>query len=266
MALTPSNPMTPEEKRAQRDAAQEDVLLREVDEAVRQGDFEDFARTWGKPLLGGLILILALFGGYLVWQSRQEAAMEKDSEALVSALDQLEAGNLQSADERLAALAGEADGAAAANARILRGGIAAQQGRAAEAAKIFAEVAADEDAPQLLRDLARLREITTRFDSMEPVEAVAALKPLAVPGKPYFASAGELLGHAYLDMGKRAEAGAVFAQIAKDKDAPDPLRSRARQMAGILGVDAIEDVDTLLEEQGVARDSANGDGAAAPVQ
>lgn len=101
---------------------------------------------------------------------------------------------------------------------------------------------------------------------MEPAEAVAALKPLAVPGKPYFASAGELLGHAYLDLGKRAEAGAVFAQIAKDDTAPDPLRSRARQMAGILGVDAIEDVDTLLEEQGVARDSASGDGAAAPVQ
>ncbi len=265
MALTPSNPSSPEEKRAQRDAAEKDVLLREVDEAVRQGDFEDFTQKWGKPLIGGLILLLVLFGGYLYWQSRQEAAMEKDSEALVAALDQLQAGNLASADDELAALVGEADGAVGANARLLRAGIAAQQGRTDEAARLFAEVADSEDTPPALRDLARIREISTHFDTMDDAAIVAALKPLAVPGKPFFASAGEMLAHAYLDQGKQAEAGALFAQIAKDDDAPETLRSRARQMAGMLGVDAIEDVDTLLAEQGVDRGAADGANAAAPT-
>ena len=42
------------------------------------------------------------------------------------------------------------------------------------------------------------------------------------------------------------------------------MRSRARQMAGVLGVDAIEDVDALLEEQGVEREA--GEAKTLPLQ
>jgi hypothetical protein len=67
------------------------------------------------------------------------------------------------------------------------------------------------------------------------------LKPLAVPGKPWFGSAGELVAQAYLKQGKTEAAGALFGSIAKDKTVPDTLRRRARQLAGQLGVDAVED-------------------------
>ena len=74
------------------------------------------------------------------------------------------------------------------------------------------------------------------------------------------------VAHAYLDQDKRAEAGALFAQIAKDQTAPESVRSRARQMAGVLGVDAIEDVEALLAEQGVERESAAGEDAAVATE
>ena len=77
---------------------------------------------------------------------------------------------------------------------------------------------------------------------------ITRLKPLAVPGNPYFGSAGEMVAMAYLEQGKRQEAGTLFSSIAKDENVPDGLRSRSRQMAGLLGVDAIEDVDKVLEE------------------
>ena len=83
---------------------------------------------------------------------------------------------------------------------------------------------------------------------MPPADVVARLQPLAVPGKPYFGSAGELLAMAYLEQGKNREAGALFASIAKDETQPEGLRSRTRQMAGVLGVDAIVDVDEVLDE------------------
>ena len=69
MALTPSS----DQKRV----ASEDVLLREVDDAVRQDQYADFGRRYGKPLLAALVLGLAAFGGYLYWDHRQEAAMER---------------------------------------------------------------------------------------------------------------------------------------------------------------------------------------------
>ena len=67
------------------------------------------------------------------------------------------------------------------------------------------------------------------------------LKPLAVPGNPWFGSAGELVGMAYLKQNNTALAGPLFAAIARDKDAPETLRNRVRQLAGLLGVDAIDD-------------------------
>ena len=262
MVLTPKKELSREEKLAKRDAAEQEALLREVDDAVRQGDTEEFFTKYGKPLLVVLVLGLVGFGGYLFWDSRQEQAMEADSEVLVGALDQVEAGNLQTGYDQLEALAGEDRGGASAVAGLMRAGIAAEQDRPDEAARLFAAVAANESAPQALRDLAKLREVATRYDSLSSGEVISQLKPLAVPGKPFFASAGELVAHAYMDQGKNAEAGALFAQIAKDDDAPEGLRSRARQMAGVLGVDAIEDVDALLEEQGVDTQAADGEAAA----
>src|SRR3546814_17656093 len=80
-----------------RQIAQEEVLLREIDEAVRQDDLAQFARTYGRPLLGVVIAGVLAFGGYLLWQSREEAAMEAQSEKLVAALDKLQSGDVTDA-------------------------------------------------------------------------------------------------------------------------------------------------------------------------
>ncbi len=150
-----------------------------------------------------------------------------------------------------------ADGNAGAQtaARMLKAGIALEQGNAKEAGDLFAAVAADENAPQAMRDIATIREVATKYDTMKPADVIARLKPLAVPGKPFFGSAGELVAMAYLDQNKTKEAGAMFASIAKDESVPEGLRSRSRQMAGLYGVDAIEDVDKVLQELGSPQDA-----------
>ena len=265
MARKPKQELTRQEKKATRDAAEQEALLREVDDAVRQGDLQSFSEKYGKPLIAGIVLGLAAFGGFLYWQSEREADRERDGEVLVGALDQVEAGNLQTGADQLDDLAANGNGAARANAKLLQAGIAAQQGRSEDAATLFAQVADEGDTPPALRDLARIRLVATRFDAMKPAEVVAAMKPLAVPGKPFFGSAAELLANAYIEQGKNTEAGALFAQIAQDEDTPESLRTRARNVASVLGVDAIEDVDALLEAEGVGQDAAApGPGAGAP--
>ncbi|MCR2835141.1 tetratricopeptide repeat protein [Parerythrobacter lacustris] len=246
MALKPTSSSTPTDKKAQLQAAQDEVLLREIDDAVRQDQYADIARKHGKTILGIVAAFLLAFGAYLFWDSRQEAAIEADSEALVAALDQLDAGNLDSASAQLDVLIAESDGGVKSNAQMLKAGIAMEQGRNADAAKLFAAVAADADADPAIRDLATVREVAATFDQRKPADVIARLQKLATPGNAYFGSAGEMVAMAYLKQGKRAEAGALFAQIAKDEDVPETLRSRARQMAGLLGVDAIEDVDEII--------------------
>lgn len=186
--------------------------------------------------------------------------MERRSETLVSALDRLQAGDLAGASNQLDPLIAEGDGGAATQASLLKAGIAMEQGRTADAVELYAAVAADGDAPQLMRDLATIRQVAATFDSLEPAEVVSRLQPMAAPGKPFFGSAGELVAMAYLEQGKNPEAGALFASIAKDETQPEALRSRARQMAGVLGVDAIEDVDQVLDQMRAP------DGAGPPAQ
>ncbi len=249
MALPTDPTISREEALARRRATEEEALLREVDDAVRQDDLASFGQRYGRLLaLGAGVLVLG-FGGFLYWQDRADAARERQSETLVTALDQLQAGNLAAAASGVAELG--KDGAPGPNAAagLLIAGAAAEQGRTADAVAALTALTNNSSAPQALRDLAKLRLVALQFDSMDKGQVIAQLGPLARPDSPWFGSAGELVAMAYLEQGKRAEAGRLFADIARADDVPDQIRSRTRQMAGVLGVDAIADVDTLLKQQ-----------------
>ena len=230
---------------------EDDILIREIDEAVRQDDALNFVKKYGAAILGLVIAGLAGLGGYLWWDASRESKLETQSETIISALDLAGANDFKSASEKVAPLLADGSPAARAAARFIQAGAALEAGKDAEAAKIYAAIAADAEAPQALRDLAMVREVSVSFDQRKPADVIARLKPLAVPGHPLFGSAAELTAMAQLEAGNRREAGALFAAIAKDDALPETLRSRARQMAGLLGVDAIVDVTKLLKDDGV---------------
>ena len=216
--------------------------MREVDDALREDELKTFLQRFGIPLLVLVVVLLGALGAWLWYQSNEREAAGLRGEAYVRAIDDLDARNLPGADERLAALAAEGGGASATSANLLRAGIALEQNRTKDAVALYEAVAADEDAPQPYRDLATVRAVAANFDAMKPDTVVTRLKPLAVEGNPWFGVAGELLGMAYLRQGNEELAGPLFAQIARDEDLPQSLRGRARQLAGLLGVDAVDDV------------------------
>ena len=254
MALTPKTPPAntgnePSKKERVADAEQE-ALLREVDEAVRTDTFEGFARKYGTAIVGGVVLLLAAFGGYLWWNSSQKAEREVVSEELIRGIDQVE-GNAN-ASETLATV--EADGGPAqqAAAIMLRASAAQRQGNNAEAIKLFDQVAAMGDAPAALRDGATIRAVAAGYDTMQPSDVIQRLAPLAKPGNPWFASAAEMSAHAYLAQGKPNQAGPLLVAIAQDDTLPNTIRQRTRQLAGSLGFDAIDNVAEIVGPQGAA--------------
>lgn len=242
MALPPENPQIPSDRPDQRRDAQKDVFLREVDDALRQDQLHTAFRRWGLAIGAVVILGLLGLGGYLYWQQQSRESAAQQGEQFTIALDDIEAGKLDEGKTKLAALIKDSDGGTKAATQLMQGGLAIEQGRTADALKLFEAVAADASAPQPYRDLAAIRLVAANFDAMKPEDVVARLKPLAEPGKPWFGGAGELVGLAYLKQGRKDLAGPLFAAISRDKEAPESLRSRARQMAGLLGVDAIDDV------------------------
>lgn len=224
--------------------------MREIDEAVRQDDTLQFFQKYGVALGSSVALVLAGMLGYWWWDSSTEAALEAQSETVISALDSVEATDFDGAEEKVAELVDEGSIGARTVSRFLQAGAALEQGENGRAVELYAAVAVDSEAPQALRDLALIREVTTNFDEREPQDVIARLESLAVPGNAFFGSAGELVAIAHLQAGNSAEAGALFSAIAQDEEVPETLRNRTRQMAGLLGVDAIEDVEELLEQQG----------------
>ncbi len=243
LALRPDTNSKTSTSLAQRQAAQDDAFLREVDDALREDEVLGALRRYGRPVGAIVIAGLLAFAGYLFWDNHRSSQQAERAEQFTLALDKVESGSLAEGDKQLAGLATDGHGGSRAAAALMRAGIALEQKRPGDAVKLFAEVSADTSAPQPFRDLATIREVATNFDTLKPDVIVERMKPLAVPGNPWFGSAGEMLGIAYLKQGRGDLAGPLFAAIAHDGQAPDSLRQRSRQLAGMLGVDAIEDVN-----------------------
>lgn len=139
--------------------------------------------------------------------------------------------------------------------------IKAQTGDLKAAAALMAKVAADTKLDQALRDLALIRQTAFEYDTLKPEAVIARMKPMVDakdPASSWFASAAELSATAHYQLGQFDQAGALYGRIAKAPGVAKSLQSRAVQMAGMLGVDAVADRAT---------DSANADnkGAASSV-
>jgi hypothetical protein len=243
---------------ARRQAEQSGVFMREVDDALRQDQVEQFLLRYGKPLLAVVVAALLAFAGYLYWQHRQKAEAEASSEQLILALDDLDAGNAAGAQAKLSPIAA-GSGGTAMMAQLAQAGALLEKGKADEAAKLYSKVAQDNAAPKPLRDLATVREIAAAYDKLPPQTVIDRLSSLAQPGNPWFGVAGEMVSVAYLKQGKAKQAGPLLVKIAKDKTQPDALRARVRQLAGQLGYDAIEDVVGAAGEDGASDPGTGGE-------
>ncbi|MEM1195207.1 MAG: tetratricopeptide repeat protein [Pseudomonadota bacterium] len=259
MALTP-NSTNPSDGKPPKLSAEDEVAMREIDEAVRQDEAAEFVRKYGVAIGSVVTLVLVGLAGYLVWDAQVEAGLEEQSEQIVGVIDYAQAQDFASVQERTTPLLDAETPGVRASARLLQASAALELGDTAKAVELYAQVAADESVPEGLRDLARLREVASNFDERQPKDVIAKLESLTQPGNPFFGSAAELSAIAHIEAGNNAEAGALFAAIAKDDTLPESLRDRALQMTGQLGVDAVEDVEEFLEEQGSAPESAGAQG------
>lgn len=217
------------------------AFMREVDEEVRKEQAAQFWERWGKWVAGLVIVGLAAFGGWLYWNYSQTAAAEDEIERLSQVLEDLNAGNSENADPVLAELAQSSRPGVRAIAMMTQAALALQNDENDEAVRIYGAVVADEAIAQQFRDLALVRQTAVEFEDMEPQAVIDRLAGLAVPGNPWFGSAGEMTAIAMMNQGNTQEAGELFAQIANDDTVPETLRTRAVQMAGVLGVDALPD-------------------------
>jgi hypothetical protein len=215
-----------------------EAFEREVDDELRRDQLMFFWTTWGRWLIGAVVIGLAAFAAFLWWDHQQTVTAGETNEKLTSAIESAAAGNAPGAKPALESLATSGSDAYRVTAKLAQAAIALEAGEDKKAIALYAAIAADQTAPKPMRDLALIRQTAAEFETLKPDAVVARLRPLAVSGNPWFGSAGEMVAGSYLRMGKPDLAGKLFGEIGKDETVPETLRSRAVQMAGVLGVDA----------------------------
>ncbi|HWK36493.1 tetratricopeptide repeat protein [Sphingomonas sp.] len=223
-----------------------EAFLREVDDELRRDQAIALWRRWGIAIVVAVVLGLAAFAGWLFWQSHREAKAGEQGITFNKALDELGNNRAAAAAPMLDQLAKDGTPGYAALSKFTLADIALQKDDLKGAAAKFAEVAGDGSAAQPLRDLALVRQTLAEYDSLQPQVVIDRMRPLAIKGKPFFGSAGEMTAVAYLRMGRKDLAGRLFGDLAKDEGVPSSTRQRAVQMAGVLGIDA---VDTTEEKK-----------------
>lgn len=220
------------------------ALLQEVDEAVRKDRLDTIWQRFGRWIVAGVLVALAAFGAWLYGGHYQQVQRGEDAEALLAAFAKVKTNQPRAATSELEAIAADGTDAYRAMALIQQSNMKAQSGDTRGAAALLAKVAGDDALDPALRNVALVRQTALEFDTLKPAVVIARMKPLvdaADPQSSWFASAAELTAIAHYQLGQFDRAGALYGRIAKLPDVPASLQSRAVQMAGMLGVDAVED-------------------------
>ncbi len=242
-----------------------ETFYREVDEELRKERAANWFKRYGLVAIGGVLLLLAVIAGVLWWQHEKREQAGEHGALFTKALEEASARQDKQATEKLDTLAKEGGTGYQAAALLTKASMAAQAAaptarppipgaapaparentaKRNEAVALFKQVADNADFPEPYRNLALIRQTQLEYDALQPAQVIQRLQPLAQPGNPWFGSAGEMVAVAHIKAGRPQQAAPIFAALAKDENLPQTLRSRAVQMAGALGVDAVTEPAT----------------------
>ena len=213
-----------------------EAFFREVEEGLRQDKFANFWKRYGIATIALVVLLIGALGGFFWWRNHQAEQSGKLGAELTSALELT--GDKKAAAAKLDPLAKSDTPGYRAAALLAKANLAIDSNDHAGAAALFRQIAADTDLDSAYRDLATIRLAALEYDRLPPQQVIDRLKPYAAAGNPWFGSAGEMTGMAYLKLNKPKDAARIFAAMAKDQKVPETIRNRASMMAGSLGIDA----------------------------
>lgn len=233
-----------------------DVFVREVDEALRADNLQNFFRQYGLWIGGAVAAGLAVLAGWIFWQNSQEQAAGERSEEYVVVVDSLRRNNVEGAANALKPLLNADQAGYRSAAQLMQANIALEKQDRKAAIAGYAKIATDSSLPEGIRQLALIRQTAAEYDELKPQQVIDRMQPLAVKDGPWLGSAGELVALAHLARKQDKQAGAMYALIARDAGVPDTIRSRARQMAGVLGVDTFVAEDAMAAANTAAQDAA----------
>jgi len=209
----------------------DESLFREVDEDVRQEQYKKLWSRYGNLIVAGCALVIIAVAGYKGWEFWQVRQAEAAAETFFSAAKLAGSGKVEDAAKQFESIGH--DGFAML-ARIREANALADQGKAAEAVKIYDAVAADAAVGPALRDLARVRAALALGDSASPADLEARLKGFDEASSPWRHTAREIMAAAFWRNKDYSATDKQVQAILADPETPQGIRQRATLLADLL--------------------------------
>ncbi|WP_102109262.1 hypothetical protein [Oceaniglobus roseus] len=207
-----------------------DSFIDEVNEEVRRDRLFTMIRRYGWIAVAAVVLLVGA-AAWREWSIAQEAARAQAfGDSLNAALENNDAA---ARSEALAAIE-PANPSQEAVIAMYEADAGPGETPAPDVAKLE-QLAAQENLPQVYRDLAALKAVMAAGDTLEPDAKIQRLEPLTTPGAPYRLLALEQTALAELAKGEKDAALARLKGILAEDQVSEGLRRRASQLIVALG-------------------------------
>ena len=208
-------------------------IFREIDEEVRRERFKQLWDRYGIVLIALAVLVVAGIGawqGYEWWMAKKAAAAGAAFEQAVSLSEQGKQKEAQAAFDKLAVDA-PAGYRTLANFRAAAGLVKEQP---AEAVKAYDKLATDPTVSSTMQDLATVRAGMLQVDTVPFDQLKRKLEPAAEAGRPFRATARELLALSAWRNHDYAQARHYSDLIVSDPETSPALRSRVEVLSALI--------------------------------
>lgn len=215
----------------------DEALMREIDEELRQDQFKKFWDAYGNYIVGVALAVVVVVAGYQGWQAYDKSRKAEATDRLIGAVSLIDQGDPEAALGVLTELSNDSVDGISAIAAFRKASVHSEQKNHAAAASAFKDIAANTKLPQRYRDLATVlaagQELEADKGNAEAV--IATLGPLTEATHPWRHSAREISAAAALSSGNKDQARDFLQAIALDAQAPNGLRSRAEELLQAIG-------------------------------
>ncbi len=211
-------------------------VFREVEEDLRQEQLKRLAKRFGPYVVGVVVLVIAVIGGYSAYQGWQQEAREDAGTTFARALADVREGEAEKALQLLDQEATSGDAGFKILAAFTASQVRSETGETQAAIEGWRTLANDADAGQPLRDVALLLAVMHAMNGGEPPAALEEeLEPLAQSERPLSFLAQELTALLALEQGDETRARELLRTLSEDPSSPVGLRGRAAQLLDSLG-------------------------------
>lgn len=215
-------------------------IFEEVDEELRQDKYQEALKKWGPWVRGIALAIIVSVAGWQWFAHARVQAAEAASETYLAAVDQIIAEQPELAAAGLDEVILDGHSGYRTLALLQRANMALEAGDNDGAAAYFDEAASSTSEP-ILRDIAQLKAVWARWDSLSFADIEIRLSPLTGDTAPYRFLARESIGAAALREGDLDRAESEYQVFAFNFEISDEMRRRAQEaLASIAARRAVE--------------------------